>query len=79
MCTHCLVGTVQIGVVYDKHFRKVVLALAHTEQFGFDECQSGVAPACTGTVLVLNRSDRIFFYGRKDETFLFQSVLCYCV
>ena len=30
-------------------------------------------------VLVLNRSDRIFFYGRKDETFLFQSVLCYCV
>ena len=76
MCTHCLVGTVQIGVVHDEHFREVVLALAHTEQFGFDERQSGVAPACTGAVLVFDGCDGVFLHGGEDETFFFRSVLC---
>ena len=65
-------GAIVVGVGHDVHFRKVVLALTHAKQFGFKERETGIAPACTGTVLILDGRDGQFLCNFEDVAFLFR-------
>ena len=50
-------GAVVVGLLDDVHLAEVVLAFAHAEQLGLEECETAVAPAGTGVVLVLDGGD----------------------
>ena len=39
MQTNIFVGFVLVALAYDKHFRKILFAFAHADQFGFQETQ----------------------------------------
>src|SRR5690606_12398306 len=62
---------VQISSVDNKHLRQVILTLTHSYQFSFQKAQTGKTPAGTGSVLILNRSNRNRFLCCKNITLLF--------
>ena len=79
MIAYVVLSAVYHGVVYDEHLGKVVFSFAHAQQLAFQETEAGEAPARTGTVLVLDGRNRVFFYGSKDESLFFGGVLCHCI
>ena len=75
-----LVGAVHIGVVYEEGLAEVVLALAHAQEFGFEETEGGIGPAGAGAVLVFNGGDGVLLddgelYGVFLHLFFF--LLCH--
>ena len=76
MSAHGLVGTVEISIVYDVHLREVILALAHAEQLSLEESHGRVAPAGTGTILILNRGNGVLLHGGEYESLILFRILC---
>jgi len=55
-----------VGVTHYEHLRQVhVLVSFDPHDFGFYETDARIAPACTGTVLVLDGGDRVLFHGSE--------------
>lgn len=61
-------GAVYHCVVHHERLAQVVLAFSEAQEFGLEESERGVAPACARTVLVFYRSDWVFFYNCKGDT-----------
>ena len=72
--TNVLVRFILIRMVDDEHLRQVVFALAHTEQFGFQETKAREAPAGSCPVLVLDGRDLNLLYCRELITIVILGV-----
>ena len=72
MEAHGSLCAINHGVIDDKGFAQVVRAFTHAEQLALEESQRGEGPARAALVLVLDRSDRVFFDNRELHGVVFR-------